>query len=146
MKRIKRSLFTAMALIGSMLSAGIPPVQAAVQKPDLVCESFTITYSPVTGLYTLTVGIHNYGPGDAGACTLKMVRWTPTTILGRPGARGATYTKSVPIINAYCSYSLITFNLGSADPGDDWADFTVDSNNVINETNETNNTQRVYFW
>lgn len=141
----KRTVQTTLALIGCALLAGIAPALAAVQKPDLVSQSFEITYSEDTGLYTLKVGIHNYGPGDAAASTLKMVRWTPVTIAGRPGARGTASNHAVPSIGAYQTY-YISINLGGGDPDDDWADFTVDSAKVIAESNETNNTQRVYFW
>jgi hypothetical protein len=130
--------------LGVLLGLGTP-AQAAVQKPDLVCQSFEITYSEDTGLYTLTVGIHNNGPGDAAPCTLKMVRWKSATIAGRPGAMGTTSNHAVPSIGAYETY-YIAINLGGTDPKDDWADFTVDSTNSISEPNETNNTQRVYFW
>lgn len=143
--RKMRTLSTTLALLGSALLAGMTPALAAGQKPDLVSQSFEITYSQDTGLYTLKVGIHNYGPGNAAPCTLKMVRWKPTTIAGRPGAMGTTSTHSVPSISAYATY-YVTINLGGGDPEDDWADFTVDSANVVDETNETNNTQRVYFW
>lgn len=130
--------------LGVLLGLGAP-AQAAVQKPDLICQSFEITYSEDTSLYTLTVGIHNYGPGDAAPCTLKMVRWKPMTIAGMTIAMGTTSNHAVPSISAYSTY-YITINLGGADPDDDWADFTVDSTKIISETNETNNTQRVYFW
>src|SRR5581483_2869492 len=101
MKRRNLMLSLSLALTFAVLLGLGAPAQAAVQKPDLVCQSFEITYSEDTGLYTLKVGIHNYGPGDAAPCTLKMMRWTPTTIAGRPGAMGTASNHAVPSIGAY---------------------------------------------
>jgi hypothetical protein len=145
MRIMSRTLCMTFAFFVVTLLTAKTPALAFTDKPDLISQTFQITYSAVTGLYTMTVGVHNYGPGDAGPCTLKMLRWTPTTIGGLPGARGTAYSKAVPSIGAYGTY-YIDFNLGSSNPADDWADFTIDSKSVVNESNESNNTQRVYFW
>lgn len=144
MKRTLSTFGIALTLICITFLTAITPSQAIIQKPDLVNQSFSITYS-ANGGYNLRVGIHNYGPGTAGACTLRMTLYTPVLVLGRPGAVGRIINKSVPSVPAYGTV-YVNFDLGPDDPEDKWADFLIDSASVVSETNENNNSVTVYLW
>jgi uncharacterized repeat protein (TIGR01451 family) len=120
-------------------SAGPVPITVRC-RPDLVAESVAFTPSATNGPDGYTVTIKNQGLGPANLSGVGVQGAYSNTAASWPGnatACGGTIPSGTLAVGA--TYTLTVACSTDAPAGDGWLLVNVDSSNIVDETDETNN-------